>query len=85
MAVHEVIPNNALTRYEAHIPTDHMLDQILMQEPALWDNVSAAIDFRGRQSIDAYPFHARFSDEGAAARYLSIVQELSAELLAVSS
>ncbi len=88
MSVKEVFVDDALHIYEASIPPDRVIDAFLMGEPDpdLAYLCVAAQDWRiaGKNPVSATPFY-RPHDYSAPGQYLSIVQELSLELLAVSA
>ena len=82
MGVHEVTASSQKATHNVVIPTDQIIDRLLMQEPCLWDEEGVlSRDLRSRQSNRAYPFCSREYHEGDARRYFTVLQELSAELV----
>jgi hypothetical protein len=85
MAVHDVTPGNQRIVTRLHFPTDLQIDDLLMHDPASWNNMTGwAQDFRSGRPMQAYPFHNSLAGIGAPGRYLSLAQELSQELLAIT-
>ena len=59
------------------IPSDKHIDELLMQEPALWsDSTISAFDNRGDERRGIQPFWNRFHTPGDAGRYFALLQEL---------
>jgi len=82
MGVHEVVAKGQNATHDIVIPTDRLIDRLLMQEPCFWDEMGVySRDFRSGRPDIAYPFNNRFHSEGAAQRYFTVLQELSAELV----
>jgi len=82
MGVYEVTAGGQNATHDIVIPTDRLIDRLLMQEPCFWDEMGVhSRDFRSGRPDIAYPFNNRFHTEGAAQRYFAVLQELSAELV----
>lgn len=82
MGVHKVTADEQRVTHDIQIPPDRLIDQLLMQEPCLWDEQGVyARDFRDSQPDIAYPFYNHLHTVSAVQRYFSILQELSADLL----
>lgn len=72
--------------YYADVPSDQHIRRLLDQEPCLWEDTTIyARDFRDGSAPAMYPFHYTLADDTAQPRYLQVVQDLSADLLAAAA
>lgn len=86
MSMSSCTPTSSNLLYKITIPNDHKIDELLMQEPHSWEHrFQYAMDFRTGQPIASRPFHHDLCDEGANWRYITILQTLTRQLLAITN
>lgn len=71
--------------YDATIPNDEIIDSLLMDDPIFWRETRVqSHDFRDRHLAVAHPFSHQLYREDSTQQYLTVVQDLSRELLSAS-